>query len=68
MKFNNKLFLQLDSYDKALYLCQKLAESIMRLCLLAEKHVYKNFQIAFCVRMISNNITSQIIIQSFSCI
>ena len=44
MKFENKLFLQLDSQYKALFLCQKFIESIMYLCLLSGKYVYKNFQ------------------------
>ena len=65
IKFDNKLFLQLDVQNRALYLCQKFAESIMHLCLLAEKHkkkkkiVYKNMQRAFYVRMMFNNNMSQ---------
>ena len=42
MQFDNKLFLQLDSQDKALYLCRKFDESIVRLCLLAEKQRIKD--------------------------
>ena len=39
--------------------------SLNQLCLLAEKHIYKNFQKALYARMMSNNIVSQIIVHSF---
>ena len=63
MKFENKLFLQLDSQYKALFLCQKFIESIMYLRLLPGKYVYKNFQTALYARVMSNNVMSQIVNQ-----
>ena len=68
MKFGHRLFLQLDSYDKALFLSHKFV-NIAALQKNTRANIFrKHFMLserAFYARMMSNNIMSQIIVQSF---